>query len=229
MAEKGNHSSNLNESFSGALLRRASFSGSLLFALVCLLLLFQATKIIQNQPEGQLPVTTWPDSMLIVMILISLGKAVGAFVTCRRERRCPPEEVTPSLFDEEMAEEDGLGILGHFVEKEVKEAAATKEEVSATGVEVKRDYKIVVGIALVLLFYVLLIDFIGFALANVAFMASFLVVTGERKLLRLVLIPLISTAAFLYMFVKVIYVSLPLGMWFFDEITVVIYKLLRIY
>jgi len=166
--------------------------------------------------------------MLVAMIVISLGKAVQTFVICCRERRCPPEE-TVSLLDKEMADVDGLGILGRLVEEGVKEAAIAKGEISPTEVKIERDYKAVVGASLLALLYATLMNFSGFALASIVFMACFLVFTGERKLLRLVLIPTLSTVAFLYLFVKVIYVSLPLGKWIFGDITIALYRLLHIF
>lgn len=228
MSEQIQSNRSLKESFLGSLLHKVSFSGSLLFTLGCLFLLYLTEQIPRIQPQGQLSVVVWPVFMLIAMILISLGKAVQTFVVCCRERRCPPGEVGTEL-DKEMGEADGLGVLRNLVIKEVEEAAALKGEVSPTEIEVKRDYKVVVRCTIIVILYIALMHFSGFALANFIFMLCFLFFTGERKPLRLALLPLLSTLVFLYMFVKVIYVSLPLGKGFFVDFTVALYRFLRIY
>jgi len=72
------------------------------------------------------------------------------------------------------------------------------------------------------------IDYIGFALANVCFMLIFLYLVGLRRLRTLLLISLIGTTALLYIFVKLVYLPLPRGMGFFEDITLFIYRALYI-
>lgn len=228
MLEKIKCNQDFKASFAGQLLSRGSFSGSLLFMLGCLFLLYLTGQIPRIQPQGQLPVVVWPVFMLMAMIVISLGKAVHAFVICYRERRCPPEG-TASVMDKGLADAYGPVILGGLVEGAIKDAATAKGETSLTEIKVKRDYKVVTGCGLIVLLYIILMDFSGFALANFIFMLCFLLFTGERKPLRLALLTLLSTVVFLYVFVKIIYVSLPLGKGFFADFTVALYRFLRVY
>lgn len=79
-----------------------------------------------------------------------------------------------------------------------------------------------------LLITVFAIDYIGFALANFIFMIAFLCVVGLRKIPSLLLIPGLGTIGLLYVFVKVVYLPLPKGMGFFEDISLFIYRALFI-
>jgi hypothetical protein len=72
------------------------------------------------------------------------------------------------------------------------------------------------------------LEFTGFALANFIFLLLFMRIAGLRKALPLVLISLLGTVALLYLFVKVVYLPLPKGQWFFDDLTILLYRFLRI-
>jgi putative tricarboxylic transport membrane protein len=79
-----------------------------------------------------------------------------------------------------------------------------------------------------LLITVFAIDYIGFALANFLFMIAFLCVVGLRKISSLLLISGLGTIGLLYVFVKVVYLPLPKGMGFFEDISLFIYRALFI-
>jgi putative tricarboxylic transport membrane protein len=72
------------------------------------------------------------------------------------------------------------------------------------------------------------IDYIGFALANFLFMVAFLFLVGVRKIVPLILVSLLGTIGMLYVFVKVVYLPLPRGMGFFEDISLFIYRALFI-
>jgi|MudIll2142460700_1097286.scaffolds.fasta_scaffold16905_2 hypothetical protein len=72
------------------------------------------------------------------------------------------------------------------------------------------------------------LDILGFALANFIFLLLFMRIAGVRRVLPLVLISLVGTVALLYLFVKVVYIPLPKGQWFFDDLTILLYRFLRI-
>jgi putative tricarboxylic transport membrane protein len=85
-----------------------------------------------------------------------------------------------------------------------------------------------VGIAMGLAVgYVLATMFIGYVFATAAFLTAFIWLGGERRWF----VPLIASAGAListYVFVGVVYVSLPTGVGIFDTLTVEIYRLLGI-
>ena len=71
-------------------------------------------------------------------------------------------------------------------------------------------------------------DKIGFLLSNFFFLLVFLFLTGLRRKFLLLFISGAGTLVLLYLFVKVVYLPLPKGMWFFDDITIFLYRLLRL-
>jgi putative tricarboxylic transport membrane protein len=72
------------------------------------------------------------------------------------------------------------------------------------------------------------IGLIGFPLASVLFFIFFLYLAGLRKTSSLVLISCLGTIGLIYVFVKIVYIPLPRGEWFFDDITLLIYRALLI-
>lgn len=80
----------------------------------------------------------------------------------------------------------------------------------------------------ILIITVFAIDYLGFALATFLFMITFLVVAGFRKIVPLLLISGLGTIGLLYVFVKVVYLPLPKGMGFFEDISLFIYRSLFI-
>jgi len=75
---------------------------------------------------------------------------------------------------------------------------------------------------------VAVMDQIGFLLSNLLFLILFLRFSGMRKKFPILLISFLGTALMLYLFVKVVYLPLPKGTWFFDDLTIYLYRLLRL-
>ncbi|NWF55820.1 MAG: tripartite tricarboxylate transporter TctB family protein [Syntrophaceae bacterium] len=71
-------------------------------------------------------------------------------------------------------------------------------------------------------------DKIGFLLANFFFLLFFLALTGLRRAFPLLLLSAGGTVALLYLFVKVVYLPLPKGMGFFEDVTLFLYRLLGV-
>lgn len=80
----------------------------------------------------------------------------------------------------------------------------------------------------VTLAYVNFSTFIGFPLANFAFLLAFMLIGGYRKPIPVVLIAAIGTVVLILLFVRVVYVSLPLGAGPFQDLTLWLYSLLGI-
>lgn len=75
---------------------------------------------------------------------------------------------------------------------------------------------------------VVLMDQIGFMLTNLIFLLSFMRLAGVRKKSTLFLTSIVGTVILLYLFVKVVYLPLPKGAWFFEDLTIAAYRLLLI-
>ena len=72
------------------------------------------------------------------------------------------------------------------------------------------------------------VEVLGFAMANFVFLLFFMRIAGLRKKLPLFLISGLGTIFLLYLFLKVVYIPLPKGQWFFDDLTISFYRILRI-
>lgn len=94
---------------------------------------------------------------------------------------------------------------------------------------VSRDWRRLVGGIFLALAYVYFTTVLGFPLANFLFLFSFMYLGGDRRLLLLVLLPTLGTIALLYLFVKVVYLPLPRGVWIFDDLTIALFRVLRIF
>ena len=75
---------------------------------------------------------------------------------------------------------------------------------------------------------VFLMDMIGFVLANFLFLLFFMRIAGYRRMRSITLISVLGTIGLLYLFVKVVYLPLPKGQFFFDDLTIFLYRILYI-
>lgn len=73
------------------------------------------------------------------------------------------------------------------------------------------------------------LPYIGFAFATAALIVYWLIMDGLRKPMTVALTAILGVIGMLYLFVKVTYAPLPRGEWFFDDMTVAIYRALGIF
>ena len=71
--------------------------------------------------------------------------------------------------------------------------------------------------------------YLGWVVATFLLVVVFLVLAGKRNLLIVVPLAAALSLGFAYMFVKVVYLSLPTGVGFFDDLTVRIFELIGAY
>jgi putative tricarboxylic transport membrane protein len=81
----------------------------------------------------------------------------------------------------------------------------------------------------VLVGYVVATMYLGWVLATFLMIVIFLVLAGKRNLLVVVPLALVLSVGFAYVFVKVVYLSLPTGVGVFDDASVLLYELLGAY
>jgi len=77
--------------------------------------------------------------------------------------------------------------------------------------------------------YVLAVPLIGFPLATAAFVAAFMGLAGVRTVRGLAASAAGGTIALLYVFVKLVYLPLPKGAGPFEDVTLALYRVLRIF
>ena len=88
--------------------------------------------------------------------------------------------------------------------------------------------RVAVAIALSVV-YVVATLFIGWTLATFALVIAFLWLAGKRNLLITVPLALTFSLGMSYIFVKIVYISLPTGVGAFDQFTVLLFELLGVY
>ena len=91
------------------------------------------------------------------------------------------------------------------------------------------DLRLVAVGALAIAGYALAMTLIGFALATAIFSVAFAYLGGYRNLRVLLAIAVATTVVLLYLFVEVVYISLPLGAGPFVDMNVLLYRLLGIF
>jgi putative tricarboxylic transport membrane protein len=101
-------------------------------------------------------------------------------------------------------------------------------EVDAPGIDESEIYPARVWAALAgTLVYLWIMQYLGFFLSSFAFLAFIIYVGGYRRISRLLPISLIGSLLFMTIFVRVIYVSLPLGVEPFSRISLALLALLN--
>jgi putative tricarboxylic transport membrane protein len=90
------------------------------------------------------------------------------------------------------------------------------------------DAKLLAGMALLVL-YGYGITQIGMAWATVAFIAAWLLISGLRRPLPVLLVSTLGTIAILYVFVKISLMPLDRGRGVFEQATILLYQLLGIF
>ena len=108
----------------------------------------------------------------------------------------------------------------------------TKSRIGRRSIKTQRPpenlYLVIVGTAYIAA-YTAAMALIGFPLATVVFVVAFAYLGGYRGLVVLTMTAFGTTVALLYLFVRVVYISLPLGIEPFIEMNVALYRLLGIF
>jgi len=85
-----------------------------------------------------------------------------------------------------------------------------------------------VAMIVMLLAAVVSMEMIGFPLCNFLFLLLFMRIAGLKKKVHLLVISVLGTILLLYIFVKIVYLPLPKGQWFFTDFTIFLYRVLHI-
>ena len=151
-------------------------------------------------PRGRIGPDVWPKAILFLAMLT-----------------CAYQIVKTLFFDEEQ--------LAGVLESIIDEAGEPQEKEESLPTYPRL---IVAGIALTIA-YVLLIEVVGFFLCTFIYLASLTWIGGFRRPTAVLVSSLIGSLAFMFMFMKVVYVSLPLGHEPFSQVTFLLMRLMRIH
>lgn len=186
------------------MLRRLSKQGPyFVVLLIAGFLYFRATRIDFAAPGERIGPDVWPKAILVL-----------AMLTCAYE-------IVKGVFFRPGGRELG-GVLDSVIEG--APGADVAPDDSARGAFRGR---LAIGIALTIA-YAALIDKLGFLVCTAAFLAAFTWVGGYRRAGVVLALSVGGSLAFMFMFMKVVYVSLPLGVGPFADISVLTMRLMGI-
>jgi putative tricarboxylic transport membrane protein len=152
---------------------------------------------------GGLGPGVWPKAILLLLIAICAYEIVRRTLFVRRSPKC-------------VAATETLATDAADPAPETQPADAARHP-----------YLLLAGIALTVL-YVLALDSLGFFLATALYLALFMAVGRYRRLGVIVTTSVAGSLAFVLVFMKVVYVSLPLGTGPFQSVSVWLLSLLGI-
>jgi putative tricarboxylic transport membrane protein len=154
-------------------------------------------------PGGRIGPDFWPK------VILGLAMATCAY------------QIVKTLFFDNAGEEV-VGVLESIIEEAPSDEAAQTQPA--------RSYPLLIvsGIALTIA-YVVVIEWLGFFLTTFAYLAAFMWVGRYRRPLVVLASSLAGSLAFMFMFMKVVYVSLPLGHEPFVQVTFLLMRLMGIH
>lgn len=161
---------------------------------------------------------------LVGPLLIFLS-AVALFVAAGRLPVVPvPGQLGPDFWPRLVL----VGLMGSCVLKFLEVARGRRATAERSPVLLLSLPKLAGGIALIL-GYPALVPFFGFPLTNFLFLLAFMRLAGTRRPFPLVAISVLGTVVLLYLFVKVVYLPLPKGAGVLEDLTIFLYRLLKIF
>lgn len=147
----------------------------------------------------------WPKAILLLTIAVCAYELVKLALRGARAR-------------------DAGGVLEEMVEEG---ATQHSEGDSAPSAEASHPWLLVAGMAATL-FYVWVSQRLGFFLATVAYLVAFMWIGGYRRWRVIAAVSVIGTLTLLFIFMKLVYVSLPIGVAPFSEVTLLLMTLMGI-
>jgi putative tricarboxylic transport membrane protein len=165
-------------------------------------LYFLAAKIDFVAPGGRIGPDFWPKVILALTM-----------VTCAYE-------IVKNLFFGK-ADRDLEGVLASVLKD------APQEFPSSAAEEKTYPYLLWIGIAITVA-YAVLIEKLGFFLCTLIYLAAFMWIGRYRRFGVILITSLIGSLAFMFMFMKVVYVSLPLGVEPFSQVSFLLMRLMGI-
>ena len=167
-------------------------------------LYYVAAQFDYHRREGVLGPDFWPKLILVLVIITCVYEVVKRLALGRRN-----DEVGGML--EELVEES---------------SRAHGDAAPAVPVE-HHPWLLVAGMALSVL-YVAIIETLGFFSATVPYVALFIALGGYRRWGVIAAVSTIGTLALMFFFMKIVYVSLPIGREPFAQVTLALMQLMGI-
>jgi putative tricarboxylic transport membrane protein len=166
-------------------------------------LYFFACQISFAAPSGRIGPDFWPKAILLL-----------AMATCAYE-------ILKNLFFTKAGQELS-GVLESIIEETPVESAAALQQA-------ERTYPRLLLLGMVMtVAYVALIETLGFFLCTFLYLAGFMRVGRYGRIGVIVVTSLAGSLVFMFVFMKIVYVSLPLGQEPFSQVSLVLMRLMGI-
>ena len=172
---------------------------ALLLAVAAVLYYF-ALGIDTSAAAGRIGPDVWPRAVLVLLAVVCVY------------------EVAKSLLAADARSDSGM--LQHYLD-------ASMESVEARSAAPPSILRLALGMAATL-GYVLLVDVLGFFLATAAYLAAFVAIGGYRRWGVIAACALGGSLAMVVVFMKIVYVSLPLGAGPFRAVSISLLALLGV-
>ena len=164
--------------------------------------------------------------------LITLALAVFLYMQADRfpilsSARMPGPDLWPKMICVLLAAVSLIGLVGAaFASGEAQEAEPVDEALASP--PETHPYLVWVGVAATGM-YVGAMPYLGFFIATVLFAAALLLIGGMRRWAWLAPTAFVLSGVFTLLFMKVVYVSLPLGAGGFKQVSLLVFKLMGIH
>lgn len=165
-------------------------------------LYFHATKIDFVAPGGRIGPDAWPKTILMLAMVACVYEIAKDLLFGRWGRDLP-------------------GVLGSVLKDVPREAVPDEPGVASY------PHLLWAGIAMTVL-YVVVIEKVGFFLCTAIYLAAFMRIGRYGRPGVIIATSLIGSLAFMFMFMKVVYVSLPLGIEPFAQVSFALMRVLGI-
>jgi len=192
---------------------RWSLIGSLateaVLLVVCAVFWVQTNKFDQEVNPGELGPTFVPRLLIVVFALSIVIRVLQEVMEARRSAVALEDDAQPGT------------ALGAVTSQSLEEGALAEEEYPTDPKRLLLGFALAIG-------YVFGTIYLGYPLATLLLVLAF-IWTGSRFSWTAVGVALVTALAFPYIFVKLVYIALPTGVWIFDDFTVWLYNLMNIY
>jgi putative tricarboxylic transport membrane protein len=157
-----------------------------------------------HRRAGTLGPDFWPKAILILAIAVCVYEVVRIAFSRR-----------------------GGEAVGGVLEDMVEESAEAQADFGAVVFAERHPLLLVIGMAATL-GYVALVQTLGFFLSTALYLAGFLALGGYRRWGVLAATSVLGALILMFIFMKLVYVSLPIGVAPFSEVTLLLMKLMAI-
>jgi putative tricarboxylic transport membrane protein len=181
---------------------------------------YVATTIATPQSADQLGPDFWPKLVLILMMVsCACGIARALLFGARRA-----VDATEGLVDQAAGPASGIEAIDGAATADGSVAMAGGSDAAAP----PRYPLLLVAGAVISIAYVALFNVLGFFIDTFLLLFAFIVIGRYRRIGIALIVALLGTLTFMFVFMKIVYVPLPLGTAPFSEVSIALMKLMGI-